>query len=119
MTPGLKIFTSNRLEFLVDEVAHITRTPLMLPLQPEIIVVQSLGMARWLSLQLAERNKICANYEFLFPNAFVHRAFQSLLPDLPGEMDCRPEILLWKIMQHLPARLGETQFADLQNYLGH
>src|SRR5437870_1963436 len=101
MTPGLKFFTSNRLEFLVDEVAQVARAPLASPLQPEIIVVQSLGMARWLSLQLAERNKICANYEFLFPNAFAHRAFKSALPDLPDETDCRPEILVWKIMKQL------------------
>src|SRR5436190_22473478 len=99
MSGCLKLFTSNRLESLVDELAGVMRQPGASPLQPEIIVVQSLGMARWLNIELSERNQISANCRFPFPNAFAHEAFSAVLPDLPRASDCRSEVLLWKIMR--------------------
>ncbi|MDB6025378.1 MAG: helicase/exodeoxyribonuclease gamma subunit, partial [Verrucomicrobiales bacterium] len=117
MTKGLKVFTSNRLEILADELAQISRVPLELPFQPEFVVVQSQGMARWLSLQLAERNAICANYKFPFPNAFAHLIFKACWPELPPEPDSRLDVLVWRVMHHLPSLLGELAFLDLSRYL--
>jgi exodeoxyribonuclease V gamma subunit len=37
------------------------------PLKAETIVVQSKGMERWISLELARRQGICANVAFPFP----------------------------------------------------
>ena len=51
--PGLHIYKSNRLETLSEALAEVTGAPLRSVLQPEMIVVQSLGMRRWLSLTLA------------------------------------------------------------------
>jgi exodeoxyribonuclease V gamma subunit len=59
--PGLKLFTSNRLEALAGELSETLRLPLAEPLTPEVILVQSHGMERWLSLVLARRMGICAN----------------------------------------------------------
>ncbi|MFH1480516.1 MAG: exodeoxyribonuclease V subunit gamma, partial [Pseudomonadota bacterium] len=67
----LRLFTSNRLEILAERLGEVLRTPLASPLASEIVVVQSRGMERWLSMQLAERHGICANFRFPFPNAFV------------------------------------------------
>src|ERR1017187_5332806 len=67
VTNTLKLHTSNRLESLAECLAEALRTPLHAPLQPEVIMVQSQGMARWLKLQLAERHSVCANYSFPFP----------------------------------------------------
>ena len=66
----LKLHTSNRLEMLVERLAEVVQTPLRSPLQPELVMVQSQGMARWLKLELAARHGICANYSFPFPKAF-------------------------------------------------
>jgi exodeoxyribonuclease V gamma subunit len=49
--PGLYFHTSNRLETLLEDLAAVVGKPLPVILQPETIVVQSLGMGRWLSLQ--------------------------------------------------------------------
>src|SRR4051794_40156672 len=118
MTKGLKVFTSNRLEFLADDLAEFSRERRSSIFQPEVVVVQSQGMARWLSLHLAERNAICANYRFPFPNAFVQQAFRALLPNVPDQPDCRLDVLVWRVMQHLPSLLHEKNFVDLKNYLG-
>ena len=118
MTIGLKVFTSNRLEFLADDLAELTRHRVGSIFQPETVVVQSQGMARWLSLHLAERNAICANYRFPFPNAFVHQMFRALWSTLPDQPDCRLDVLVWKVMQHLPERLHKKNFVDLKHYLG-
>ena len=58
----LTVHHSNRLELLADRLAERLREPCGGPLLPEIIVVQSNGMARWLSLHLAQRLGICARY---------------------------------------------------------
>ena len=74
--PGLKLYTSNRLEALAGELSEILRQPLASPTVPEIILVQSRGMERWLSLEMARRLGICANIRFPFPNHFVEELFQ-------------------------------------------
>ena len=48
--PTLKLFTSNRLETLADELAEVIRTPLASPFDKEVLVVQSRGMERWISM---------------------------------------------------------------------
>jgi len=114
---GLKIFTGNRLEILADHLAHTVRTPTATPLQPEIIVIQSRGMERWISMELARRNGICANVAYPFPNAFLHSLIQRLMPDLPPGNPFDPEILTFRIMKTLPAFLDRSAFRSLKNYL--
>ena len=79
---GLYLYTSNRLEFLSAQVAQVFATPLSATLKPEIVVVQSLGVSRWLTQQLATRHSICANIAFLFPQKFVAGLFDDALPNL-------------------------------------
>ena len=80
--PDLKLFTSNRLEILAEKLAEILSKPLASPLQREIILVQSKGMERWVSMELARHNGICANCWFPFPNHFVYAMFREVMPDL-------------------------------------
>ena len=54
---GLYVHRSNRLEALAGQLAAIMRDPLRSVLQPEIVMVQSLGMRRWLSLELARLHR--------------------------------------------------------------
>ncbi len=82
---GLRIFTSNRLEALTDALADVFDTPLPSPLEPEIVIVQSKGMERWVSMALARRHGVCANFRFPFPNAFVYETFKKAIPELPDQ----------------------------------
>lgn len=76
MSTGLFVYTSNRLEELLEALATVLqRTPLP-PLQDETIVVPSQGLSRWLRQQLARRCGIAAGLQLPFPGAFVQRLDQ-------------------------------------------
>jgi exodeoxyribonuclease V gamma subunit len=115
------LITSNRLEILAEKLAEILSQPLSSPLQPEIIVVQSKGMERWLSLQLAEKLGVCANVRFPFPNHFLAEIGERIgVAALNGDSDpYSKEILTWRIMRILPQCLEQPEFAAPQRYLVH
>ena len=68
---GLRIFTGNKLETLAGQLAEVLSRPPLPVLEPEIIVVRSQGMERWVSMELARSHGVCANYSFPFPNSFM------------------------------------------------
>ena len=113
----LRLFTSNRLEALAEKLAETLSKPLSSPLEPEVIVVQSKGMEKWLSLHLAELHGICANCRFPFPNAFSHEVFKNVIPDLPEHSPFDPRIMTWRIMKLLPACITRPGFEKLKSYL--
>ena len=113
-----RLFTGNRLEALAAALANTLRRPLADPLTPEIVVVQSLGMERWLSMVLARRHGICANMAFPFPNTFVYSdIFRALLPGLPEHSPFERPVMTWAIMATLPGELGNPDFTPLRHYL--
>ncbi len=114
---GLKIFTGNHMEILAEHLARTVRDPLPSPLSPEIIVVQSRGMERWISLELARHNGICANCRFPFPNLFLEEIFKKLGVDLPDESPFDPVAMTFKIMKILPTCLQGSGFESLKKYL--
>ena len=67
----LTLHSGNRLELLADELATLTAADPMSPLAPETVIVQSRGMARWLALEMAGRQGVCANLQCPFPATFV------------------------------------------------
>ncbi|MGE4344519.1 MAG: exodeoxyribonuclease V subunit gamma [Geoalkalibacter sp.] len=113
-----RLHTSNRLETLFDRLAEIVAVPAGSPLTPEVIVVQSRGMQRWLSLRLAERFGVWSNDEksFPFPNAFIWDIFRRLLPELPRSSAFDPDILTWRIMAALPELIEKDGFDALRRY---
>lgn len=113
----LTVFTSNRMELLADALAERVRVPLSSPLTPEIIVVQSAGMQRWLSMELAARFGVWANCRYPFPNAMLRELFRAALPDLPGECPFAPETMAWRIMGLLPGLLHRPGFEPIAGYL--
>ena len=115
---NLRLYTSNRMENLVEALTESVRRPLRSPLEPETILVQSQGMARWLKLQLATSHGICSNYLFPFPRAFSYEAFKAVLGDLPAEAAYDPEVLIWRVMKQLPSFVEQPGFEAVRNYLG-
>jgi len=47
---GLNLYVSNRMEILAEKLADVVDRPLVSPLTPEIIVVESRGMERLFSM---------------------------------------------------------------------
>ncbi|MBW1822575.1 MAG: exodeoxyribonuclease V subunit gamma, partial [Deltaproteobacteria bacterium] len=117
MQTSLKIYTSNRLEILAGQLAQIVREPLSSPFTQETIVVQSLGMERWVSMELASHNGISANCYFPFPNKFLQDIFAKIIPDLPDYSPFESAVMTFKIMKILPACLHIPGFESIKSYL--
>ena len=115
--PGLHLYKSNRLEALARALAAATRDPLRPVLQPEMIIVQSLGMRRWLSQTLAGLHGVSMNCEFPFPADFIRRVFHAAFPDLGEDRAFDRALLPWRILKHLPACLKKPGFDELARYL--
>jgi len=116
----LHILHSNRLEILADRLSEVIRTPLSSPFAAEEILVQSNGMARWLTFHLASRLGVCANVRFPMPAAFVWRTYQAVLGDVVPEVSVfNPEVLVWRLMALLADLPDDRIYEPLRAYLGH
>lgn len=113
----LRLYHSNRLEALLEHLAAVVAEPLADPLAPERIVVQTQGMARWLSLRLAERLGVAANLEFPLPATFVWELFRCQLPQVPDASDFDRDTLLWRVHALLPKLLDTPGYEPLRRYL--
>jgi len=119
--PGLKIYTGNRLEILAEKLAGIIGTPVpglsAFPLSRDIIIVQSKGMERWISMELARHNGVCANCRFPFPNSFLDEVLKHFFPDMPDSSLFEPGVIGFRLMKILPDHLGKAGFESLTRYL--
>ncbi|MBF0243577.1 MAG: exodeoxyribonuclease V subunit gamma, partial [Desulfamplus sp.] len=98
---GIKLYRSNGIEELADALADNIKQPLSSPLAPEIILVQSLGMAKWLNLEMANRLGVWANSNFVFPNPFINRLFSIVLPNVDEKLFLEREMMTWIIFDYL------------------
>jgi len=114
---GFKIYTSNKLEILAEQLAQLMKTPVASGLAPEIIVIQSAGMERWISQELAKHNGICANVRFPFPNSFLEEIARQVMPAFPEPSPFDPDVLMFKIMNMLPDCTRLKGFEHLEAYL--
>jgi exodeoxyribonuclease V gamma subunit len=114
---NLKIFTSNRLEILAKQLSRVVRSPQSTLLAPEIIVVQSRGMERWISMELARLNGVSANCSFPFPNAILEEIFKSIKPDLPDTSPFDPDLMTFRLMQIISQNIALKELEDLKAYL--
>ncbi|TLU58188.1 MAG: exodeoxyribonuclease V subunit gamma [Chlorobium sp.] len=113
----LNLYTSNRMEVLVDTLATKLHRPLASAFTREVIVVQSRGMQRWLSMELASRFGVWANGSYPFPNAMVQDLFGKFFPAQTDSSSFAPEVMSWKIMRILPELLNTEPFGTLRHYL--
>ncbi len=110
------IYTSNRMELLVEYLTQVLKAQPLPPLVAETVVVQSQGMARWLAMELARRYGVWANGSFPFPNAFLRQIFAQVLDEeLALEKWQRP-VLVWRILQLLPDLCGSEAFRQVAAY---
>ena len=115
---GFNLITSNYLEILAERLAEqLKAQPLSFPLAPEVIIVQSQGMARWLSLALADHVGICANYRFPFPNTFIRELFTTDDKEPLQKSIYDNDVVTLKAMNALPGLIERKEFAALRSYL--
>jgi exodeoxyribonuclease V gamma subunit len=114
----VKTYSCNRLEILAERLAAMLDAhPLSHPLMPETVVVQSRGMARWTSLEIARHSGSCMNFEFPFPRAFVDSILRLFFPGMAPAEDYSAEVMTWKILRLLPQLAPTRPFAHVRRYL--
>lgn len=112
------VYHSNQLDLLKTLAAwQIENQPLSDPFQPEVVLVQSPGMAQWLQMSLAEQFGIAANLAFPLPATFIWEMFVRVLPGIPKESAFNKASMSWKLMAILPGMLSLPAFTLLQHYL--
>ncbi|MEF3076560.1 exodeoxyribonuclease V subunit gamma [Methylobacter sp. Wu1] len=114
------LHSSNKTENLMAHLsAVIGNAPLSSPFAKEVFLIQSQGMERWLSQQLATEFKVWGNYEFLFPNRFFSSLAQKVNLSLNDTVFER-NVMLWRF-EALLRRLQEDSFGHefkaLKQYL--
>ncbi len=112
----LVVTRSNRLEMLADRLVEGLREAPPPPLTPEIVVVQSNGMARWLTLCLARGLGLSANVRFLLPATHLWEIFRLLLDDVPEASPLEPAVSVWHLVSILEALEETPRFAPLHAY---
>ena len=108
---------SNRTEILAEQLAEVLRVPAASVFEPEIVVIQSRGMQRWLSLELARHNRICANIKYPFPKAFLADMACRLDPAEVQIVEDDAEKVTFKLMRLIPDYLDRREFKRLNHYL--
>ncbi len=117
--PGLLVLHGNRAEMLGEAVFEWVRQQPLQPLEEEIFLVQSNGMAEWLKMALAGRSGIFAATRVELPGRFLWRAYRQVLgrDAVPAESVLDKLPLTWRLMQCLPALLDRPVFEPLAGFL--
>ena len=97
------LIASNRLERLVDRLASRWEADPGDPLEGEVVVVQSRGMATWLEQRLADRNGVSFGCRFPFPRHLLNEVAAAVAPDAPADRAFEPEPMVWRILAELDA----------------
>lgn len=128
----LVVHTASRVEDLLDPlVARLRQGAPEDPFTPLTIVVQSRGMQRWLSHQLAERLApdgagIAANLAFPFPGRLLRDLAAAVndagedggtVPGIAGDDPWAPGSLVWQVLAVLQEQRDRPELARLQPYL--
>ena len=113
----LKVITSHSLIRLAACMAEdLARSPSSL-LDRETVVVLNNGMARWISMELATLQGVCAGLDFRFPNEVIDNCFKAVLPALPSISPFTRDATTWRIAARLPGLLPRSGFEQIAAYL--
>lgn len=121
LSPGLMVVHGNHLEALRElAVTWMRRYPLA-PLENEVILVQSNGIAQWLKLALAARQSggIAAAVQVELPARFLWQSYRAVLGShtIPRLSPLDKAPLTWRLMRLLPSLATEPCFAPLAHFL--
>lgn len=112
----LFLHTSNQLEQLSNQFSVTINSPLKEVFTAETVIVQNAGMARHLSMRLADVAGISANMEYLFPAEFMWKLLRLVSPKkIPEQNQCSPETLRFHIMSELSHNFSD--YPELHHYI--
>jgi exodeoxyribonuclease V gamma subunit len=89
------------------------------PLESEVVLVQSNGMAEWIKIELARQGGVCAATRVELPSRFLWRTYRQVLGTqnvpLDSPLDKLP--MTWRLMALLPGCLGDPVFQPVAGFL--
>jgi exodeoxyribonuclease V gamma subunit len=118
--PGFIAFHSNRLENLKQAVFEVVRQYPLAPLEDEVFLVQSNGLADWIKMSMATELNVCAATRVLLPARFLWELYRDMLgrEAVPGLSPFDRAPLVWRMMKMLPLLVREDGFEPLQRFIG-
>ncbi|HNO63406.1 MAG TPA: exodeoxyribonuclease V subunit gamma, partial [Thauera aminoaromatica] len=119
LPPGFIALHGNRIETLLDTVAGWLAQHPLAPLESEVILVQSNGMAEWVKMAIARRAGVCAAAAVQLPARFQWQTYRQVLgrAQVPARSPLDKTALAWRLMRLLPEVLAEPGFAPVAGYL--
>ncbi len=119
LQPGFLAFHSNRAEDLAEVVINWIRRHPLNPMEDEVILVQSNGMAEWVKMELARIGGVCAATRVELPSRFLWRTYRQVLgrDAVPADSPLDKVPMIWRLMQLLPTLMTEPDFAPVAGFL--
>ncbi|MBK4739130.1 exodeoxyribonuclease V subunit gamma [Noviherbaspirillum pedocola] len=119
ITPGFIALHGNQMEELRAAVFGWMREHPLDPLEEDIFLVQSNGVAEWLKIALANEMGVCAATQVMLPARFLWQAYRRVLgPEaVPRRSAFERAPLTWRLMRLLPGLLDEPGFEPLRQFL--
>jgi exodeoxyribonuclease V gamma subunit len=117
--PGFITLHGNQLELLRSAVFDWLRQHPLAPLEQEIFLVQSNGVAEWLKIALAEQLGVCASTRVMLPARFLWESYRAVLG---AELIARRSAfdkapMVWRLMRLLPQLVDQAGFEPLKHFL--
>jgi exodeoxyribonuclease V gamma subunit len=113
----LYLHRNNRMEFLLEELGDVLSSKRPHVFRPEVIVVQSLGMERWLSMGLSRRFGVWANAQHPFPRAFIEQVLEAVVGPVAPERRWSRESMTYHLADVLGDLPEEPALLRLRAYL--
>jgi len=112
---------SNKLEKLADACGESLAQTNDDIFYRDIIVTQTAGLNRWLSLYLARRNRVFANFQFVKPNELIGQHIFPLLENHYEDSLFQQGFMKWMIYDILRSGRfrGDEDFRDIFQYCGN
>jgi exodeoxyribonuclease V gamma subunit len=106
----MEVLAANLAAHLMEDPPH--------PMEPERIVVQSRGMERWLSMEIAKWTGIAAHLDFLFPASLMTELLCPAWGLLRDEDPWKPQVLRWACHEILPLLSPGPDVDAVREYMG-
>ncbi|WP_434560882.1 exodeoxyribonuclease V subunit gamma [Pseudomonas sp. Z4-20] len=129
LTPAFMVVHGNRLDELRSLVISLMRRYPLGPLENEVALVQSNGIAQWLKLALAEDPQdddtggcgIAAAIDVQLPGSFMWQLYRMVLgrDEIPAKSLLDKAPLTWRLMRLLPQLIEQPHFEPLRRFLTH
>jgi exodeoxyribonuclease V gamma subunit len=119
ISPGFIALHSHRSEVLADTLTGWLRAHPLDPLESEVVLVQSNGMAEWIKIELARQGGVCAATRVELPSRFLWRTYRQVLgpQNVPPESPLDKLPMTWRLMALLPTCVNDSVFTPVAGFL--